>query len=87
MNRAVARHACALRKIVSGGARQGVLVGDQQNLVHSPANDSMNCRHHAEAAGVKIDFLPIHCEAKGRGTMKMRIDTRMQRDQRPSAQG
>ena len=27
---------------------------------------------------MKIDFLPIHSEAEGRGTMKMRIDKRMQ---------
>ena len=31
----------------------------------------------AKAAGVKIDFLPIHSEANGRGTMKMQIDRRM----------
>ena len=32
----------------------------------------------ANQAGVQIDFMPIHTGAEGRGTMKMRIDKRMQ---------
>lgn len=32
----------------------------------------------AHAKGVTVDFLPIHSDAKGSGTMRMRIDKRMQ---------
>ena len=32
----------------------------------------------ANSAGTTIDFMPIHSDAEGKGTMKMRIDKRMQ---------
>ena len=41
----------------------------------------------AKAADVKVDFLPIHSKANGRGTMKMQIDRRHEGNQRSSAQG
>ena len=66
----------ALRKIVSGGP--GKVYWWAINKISPLASERFNeLQEHAEAAGVKIDFLPIHCEAKGRGTMKMRIDARM----------
>jgi hypothetical protein len=66
----------ALRKIVSGGP--GKVYWWAINKISPLASERFNeLREHAEVAGVTIDFLPIHCEAKGRGTMKMRIDARM----------
>ena len=48
------------------------------NKISPLASERFNeLQEYAEAAGVKIDFLPIHCETKGRGTMKMRIGQRM----------
>lgn len=67
---------CALQKIVFGGA--GKVYWWAINKISPLASERFNeLQGHAGTAGVTIDFLPIHCEAKGRGTMKMRIDQRM----------
>jgi hypothetical protein len=48
------------------------------NKIHPIAGERQaELKALAEEAGVTVDFRAIHCEANGRGTMKMRIDQRM----------
>jgi hypothetical protein len=66
----------ALGRIVNGGP--GMVYWWAINKIAPLASE----RHtelmaQAEAANVEIDFLAIHSESKGRGTMKMRVDARM----------
>ena len=62
----------------SSTAAQARCTGGRSTKSRRLASERFNeLQEHADAAGVKIDFLPIHCEARAVGTMKMRIDQRM----------
>ena len=66
---------CALLQIVHGGANvYWWAINKISPLARERYNELMA---FAGAADVKIDFLPIHSELGGRGTMKVQIDKRM----------
>ena len=65
----------ALKQIVSNGP--GVYWWAINKISPLATERFTELMTYAEQAGVTIDFLPIHSEASGRGTMKMRIDKRM----------
>ena len=64
-----------LRQIVTGGPRIYWWAINKIDPIASERHDELMAQ--AKAVDVKVDFLPIHSKANGRGTMKMQIDRRM----------
>ena len=66
----------ALNHIVAGGPRVYWWAISKIDPIAKERFDEIMAL--ANCAGTAIDFIPIHSEAEGKGTMKMRIDKRMQ---------